>query len=498
MRRTKLAAFFIALTTLSGCAGGAAGSAEETPTLRWAVTLPAHWDPVVSGSGAQFRILSLAYASLTEINEKGEAVPSLAESWDYNDKGDQITFHLRKGLKFSDGEPVNAEAIKSYLERAKTQKDSALFGDLTSIETVTAKDLDVVVDLTQTDYQIPLLLGERVAQIPSPKAAADPAALDKNPVGAGPFVVTENVPGSHVYLKKNPDYWDAANIKIEKVELLSAPDTATIVSGVQTGVYDLAGLAPNQVKAAEAAKLDVVVQPGYNAANLSINVNKKPFDNPKVVDAIRYATNRQEFVDKVSFGIATPTDQPFPDTYLAYDSGSANRWPYDVAKAKALIAEAGYQPGDIKVDLVIPNQQTAAEIIQSQLAAIGITVNIKVDPNWATPFFAKDLALSIYGTTGRESPVQTLTAHFGPNGPLNLSTPYEPEGFEAAVKVARETPLDSADYQKNLQAATRAGLESRALVFTYSLPNLFVKSTRVSDFAPIPGQLHWAGLTVAP
>lgn len=499
MKNTKWAAALLALPlALAGCAGdGGAGAAAGEPTLRWAVTLPAHWDPVVSGSGAQFRILSLAYASLTEINEKGEAVPSLAESWDYNDKGDQITFHLRKGLKFSDGEPVNAAAIKSYLERAKTQKDSALFGDLTSIKTVTAaSDTDVVIDLTQTDFQIPLLLGERVAQIPSPKAAADPAALDKNPVGAGPFVVTENVPGSHVYLKKNPDYWDAANIKIDKVELLSAPDAATIVSGVQTGVYDLAGLTPNQIKAAEASKLDVVIQPGYNAANISINVNKKPFDNPKVVDAVRHATNRQEFVDKVTFGSGTATDQPFPSNYLAYDQQSANRWPYDVEKAKSLLAEAGYQPGDIKVDLVISAQSTAAEIIQSQLGAAGITVNIKVDPNWATPFFAKDLALSIYGTTGRESPVQTLTAHFGPNGPLNLSTPYEPAGFEAAVATARSTPLDSPDYQKNLQAATRAGLESQALVFTYSQPNLFVKSPKVSDFAPIPGQLHWTGLTV--
>ncbi|MEV6345349.1 ABC transporter substrate-binding protein [Actinoplanes sp. NPDC051851] len=499
MSRTRQwAAAALALSlTLTGCAGGAAGAADEESTLRWAVTLPAHWDPVVSGSGAQFRILSLAYASLTEINEKGEAVPSLAESWDYNDKGDQVTFHLRPNLTFSDGTALDAAAVKAYLERAKTQKDSALFGDLTSLKTVTATSAtDVVIDLTQVDYQIPLLLGERVAQITSP--TADPTALDKDPVGAGPFVVTENVPGSHVYFAKNPDYWDAGNIHIDRVELLAEPEAATIVAGVQTGVYDLATLGASQVKAAEAARLDVVNQPGYNASNISININKKPFDNPKIVDAVRYATNRQEFVDKITFGNGSATDQPFPSNYIAYDQQSANRYPYDLAKAKALIAEAGYRPGEITVDLVITSLfSTAAEIVQSQLAAAGITVNVKVDPNWATPFFAKDLALSLYGTTGRESPVQTLTAHFGPNGPLNLSTPYEPEGFEAAVAKARQTPLDSPGYQANLQAATRAGLESRALVFTYSSPNLFVKSTRVSDFAAVPGQLHWTGLTVA-
>ena len=501
MRGKRWAAAAVALTLgLAGCAGDGARASGES-TLRWAVTLPAHWDPVVSGSGAQFRILSLAYASLTEIDENGRAVPALAESWDYNDKGDQVTFHLRPGLTFTDGEPLNAAAVKAYLERAKTQKNSALFGDLTSIESVTARgELDVVVDLTQVDYQIPLLLGERVAQITSPKAARDPAALDRSPVGAGPFVVTENVPGSHVYLKKNPDYWDAANIHIDRVELLPAPDNATVVSGLKTGVYDFANLTPSQVKAAEAAGLDVVFQPGFNASNISVNVNKEPFTNPAVVDAVRHATNRQEFVDKITFGYGKPTDQPFPPEYVAYDKESADRYPFDPEKAKRLLAEAGYAPGQIKLDLVIagPAYATAAEIVQSQLAAVGIDVTIKVDPNWEKPFFGKELTLSLYGTTGRESPVQTLTAHFGPNGPLNLSSPYQPDGFEEAVSLARRTPLDSPDYATNLQAATRAGLASRALVFTYSQPNIFVKSPRVSDLKPIPGQIHWTGLRVEP
>lgn len=503
MTLTRLTRWTIALGAsvllgLSGCAGSTPSSGADT-TLRWAVALPAHWDPVVSGSGAQFRILSLVYASLTEIDEQGRAVPSLAESWDYNAAGDQVTFHLRPNLRFSDGSPLDAEAVKHYLERAKTQKNSALFGDLTSIKAVTAASAtDVVVHLSQVDYQIPLLLGERVAQITSAKAAADPARLDQAPVGAGPFIVTENVPGSHVYLTKNPDYWNAADIHIDRVELEAAPDPATLVSSISTGVYDLANLAPNQVKAAQAAGLDVVFQPGFNASNISININKAPFDNPKVVDAVRYATNRQEFVDKATFGYGEATDQPFPTGYIAYDKGSANRYPYNRDRAKQLLAEAGYAPGQIKLPLVVPAQSSTAEIVQSQLAAVGIEVTIKVDPNWSTPFFAKDLVLSLYGTTGRESPVQTLTAHFGPNGPLNLSTPYEPEGFAAAVALARQTPLDSPDYAANLRKATQAGLQSKALVFTHSVPNIFVKSAKVSALPAIPGQIHWNGVTVAP
>ena len=500
---TALAASLL-LAACGGTAGGAApADASHTPdpskpqVLKWAITFPANWDPVVSGSGAQFRILSLAYASLTEIDEKGVAQPGLAKSWDYNATGDQVTFHLRPGLKFSDGTPLDAAAVKAYLERAKTQENSALDGDLTSIASVDAPSAtDVVVNLTQTDYQIPLLLGQRVAQITSPEAAKDPAKLNISPVGAGPFVVKELVAGSHAVLVKNPDYWDAAHIKIDEVDLSAAPDPATVVSGIQTGVFDFADLPPSQVKAAEAAGLDVVHQPGYNAANISLNINKAPFNDPKVVDAVRYATNRKEFVDKVTFGTGSATAEPFPAGYIAYDKQSADLYPYNPAKAKQLLAEAGHA-NDINVDLVIPAESPAAEIVQSQLAAVGITVNIKVQPDWATPFFAKDLSLSLYGTTGRESPVQTLTAHFGPQGPLNLSSPYTPDGFAAAVATARQTPLDSPDYAKNLQAATRAGLESQALVFTYSQPNLFVKSPRVSDIPAIPGQVHWTDVTVS-
>ncbi|GAB7002655.1 ABC transporter substrate-binding protein [Nocardioides sp. AN3] len=503
-RRSRPAVLVLVLAALAllltACGGGASGAGGKggTATLKWASSyFPTHWDPVVGGSGAQFRELALVYASLTKTDEKGNAVPDLAQSWDYNAKGDEVTFHLRPGLTFSDGEPLNAAAVKAAIDRAKGQKNSALFGDLTTIKDVTTSgDTDVVVHLAQVDYQIPLLLGERVLQVASPKAAADPEKLDQSPVGAGPFIAEQIIPGTKAVFKKNPHYWDAANIHIVKVELTSAPDAATVVSGLKTGVYNFADIAPSQADAAKKAGLDVFVQPGFNASNISLNVNKSPFNDPKVVDAVRYATNRQEFVDKLTFGYGSVTNQPFPSNYVAYDPQSKDLYAYDPAKAKQLLAEAGYKPGAIKLDLVIGSEDPAAEIVQSQLAAVGITVNIKVDKNWATPFFAKQLTFSLYGTTGRDSAVQTLTAHFGPHGPLNLSSPYEPAGFEAAVAKVRQTPLDAPDYQSVLQAATRAGLQSRALVFTYESPNLLAKSSSISDLPKNPAHLDWTGVTI--
>ncbi|SDJ39879.1 peptide/nickel transport system substrate-binding protein [Frankineae bacterium MT45] len=495
------AALAVPALALSACtgSGSAATTAGGSPTLKWATSyFPTHWDPVVSGSGAQFRELALVYSALTRTDEKGNAVPDLAESWKYNSTGDEITFHLRSGLTFSDGTAVDSSAVKDAIERAKSQKNSAIFGDLTSIKSVsTPNALDVDVHLTQTDYQIPLLFGERVLQIASPKAAADPTALDQNPVGAGPFIASSVVPGTKAVFKKNPNYWDAKNIHITDVQLISAPDAATVVSGLQTGVYNFADIPPTQASAAKSAGLDVFVQPGFNANNISINVNKAPFNNPKVVDAVRYAVNRQEFVDKLTFGYGQVTNQPFPPGYVAYDPQSTGLYPYDPAKSKQLLAEAGYQPGQIKLTLDIPTQQADAEVVKSQLAAVGINVDIKVDKNWATPFFAKDLAFSLYGTTGRDSAVQTLTAHFGPHGPLNLSSPYEPAGFEAAVSKVRQTPLESPEYASTLQAATRAGLQSQALVFTYSSPNLFAKAKNVSQLPANPGHVDWTGVTIS-
>ncbi|ASY32358.1 MULTISPECIES: ABC transporter substrate-binding protein [Streptomyces] len=492
---TALAALLV--PALSACGGSGTGASGTAATLKWATSyFPAHWDPVVSGSGAQFRELALAYASLTKVDEKGDAVPDLAKSWEYNARGDEVTFHLRPGLKFSDGEPVDARAVKAAIERAKKQKNSALFGDLTSIRSVTANGLDAVVHLTQVDHQIPQLLGERVLQIASPKAAADPAKLDQHPVGAGPFLVKQLIPGTKAVLARNPDYWDAKHIHIDTVELVSAPDPATVVSGLRTGVYNFADIEPSQAKAAEQAGLDVFVQPGFNASNISLNINKAPFKDPKVVDAVRYAVDRQEFVDKLTFGYGETTDQPFPKGYVAYDPASADAWPYDPARAKKLLQQAGYPAGKLKLDLVIPTEDPQAEIVQSQLAKVGITVRIKIDKNWATPFFAKDLAFSLYSTTGRDSALQTLTAHFGPDGPLNLSSPYEPKGFEKAAAKVRETPIDAPGYPKVLRAATRAGLESRALVFTYSAPNLLAKSPTVSALPKNPAHLNWTGVTI--
>jgi peptide/nickel transport system substrate-binding protein len=493
------------VAVLSACGGSSTASTTaasgSSAVLKWATTyFPVHWDPVVNGAGAQFRPLTLAYASVTNINAAGDPTPGLASSWTYNAAGTEVTFHIRPGLKFSDGTPVNAAAIKDAIIRAKTQQNSALIEDLAPVKSVTTSgDYNVEVDLDHPDFQIPLVFGERVLLVASPKAAANPTALDQFPVGAGPFIATKIIPGQEAIFKKNPGYWDAKDIHIQSVEVFDAPAPATVVAGLQTGVYNFADLAPSEATAAKAAGLDVFVQPGYNASNISINTNKAPFKgNPTLIQAIRYAINRQQFVSQLTFGYGEATDEVFPPGAIGYNPADANLWPYNPAKAKQLLAQAGYKPNQLSLPLVIQlaTEAPEAEIVQSQLAAIGIKVTITINTNWATPFFAKQLAFSLYGTTGRDSQTETLRDHFGPNGVLNLSSPYEVAGFEAAVDKAEATPIGSPDFAANLQAATAAGLPSEALIFAYSSPNLFAKSKSISALPGEPGHVDFTGITI--
>lgn len=497
-----LTAAAIALTACASPAGNAGAADEGDSVLRWAASQSfANWDPIVTGSTASTRYLTPIYESLTSIDEDGKLTPGLAESWEYNEEGTAVTFRLREGATFHDGTPVNAEAVQKFIERAKTQTNSALIGDYATIDHVTVDDeLTLTVHLTQVDYQIPYLLSVRGALITSAVAAEeDPDALNvTKPIGAGPFEVVELIPESRIVLEKFDDYWDAENIHIDRIEIEFGIDGSTIVKAVQTGVYNFAFIEAPAVKEAEDAGLDVWFGDEYAwfVNFLSININKEPFDDPAVVEAIKYAVDREEIVDKVTLGYGKPVSQPFPPGYIAYDEQSESNWSYDPEKAKEILAEAGYADGDLDVTLTLSAENPTAEILQEQLGKIGIDVTITIDPNWRVGYFGKETALSLYGYFGRDSHVQALTANYDTDGVLNLSSPYVSDEFTEALRTIRETPLDAPEYQQRLQAATRAGAATSPTVHLYTVPAFYAKTDAVSDLPTIQGQLSWKGVTI--
>jgi len=496
-----------AALTMSACAtagtgagpSGTAGSADITVAL----ALPTSWDPITSRTGYDINTISLAYASLTRLDANGDVEPSLAESWAYSDDGTAVTFTLRKGLTFSDGEPVDAAAVKAFYDRGTTQADSHLKDQLADLESVTVDgDLEVTLHLSEVDYQIPYLVAGRTGAISSPAAGEDPEQLAIDPVGAGPFILTDFVPESQATFVKNPDYWDADNIHIDKLTLKPRLDAATVVAAIQSGAVDVAVIPATQVDAAKAAGIEVTIDTALTSSDASINLNKAPFDDPAVVEALRYTFDRPAYVDAVTAGLGTVTHQPFPEGYLAFNPEVEDLWDYDPAKAKQILADAGYSDGDLSTTITAQaGGEVAAELTQAQLAAVGISSTIEVVPAGSTTwqdevYVAKSPQLALDGTIGRESPVANLLATYGPAGIMNLSGPHASDEFLAALDKVRATPIDSADYQQVLWDAVKIGVEQSPTNYLYNSPWIFATSAKVGELNLLPSQVRWEGVEV--
>ncbi|MFF1868845.1 ABC transporter substrate-binding protein [Kitasatospora herbaricolor] len=474
-------------------AGGAAGG-----TVKWGWALPTSWDPVFSSAGWDVHDLSLVYAGLTKLNEKGEAVPALATGWTYSPDGTAVTFKLRDGLSFSDGTPLDSAAVKKSLDRGRTDPKSLVAPQLVHIKEITAPDPQtVVLTLTQADYQLPNLLAGKTGMIVSPKAfEGDAAGLASRPVGAGPFTLSSYTQNAKAVLKRNPGYWDASSIKLDNFEIYPLPDASTVVAALQSGQYNVAQIPGSQVAAAKAAGLEVQVIPSLVVAVLDINPTKAPFDNPLVVQALKYAIDREALLKTQQFGFGDVSYQPFPKGYVGYDAGSADLFPHDPAKAKELLAQAGH-PDGVELTITTTAAQGLPEQLQAQLKEVGIKTTIEVIPAaQATQiiYIQHSRALFTDQFAGRDSAPQAFQVLFGEQGLMNPGRSTPPE-LKAAVDLVSRTPLDSPDYPKNLQAATALAVRTMPNIFLYSVPRILARQKSVSAIPEFTVVQRFEGVT---
>ncbi|GAA4877716.1 ABC transporter substrate-binding protein [Kitasatospora terrestris] len=478
-----------AALALAACGGttvapsGSADAAGSSGTLKWGWALPTSWDPVFSSAGWDVHVLSLVYAGLTKLDESGKAVPALAASWKYDADGTRLTFTLRPGLAFEDGSPLDATAVKKSLDRGRTDPKSLVAPQLTQVKQVLAPDATtVVLELSSPDYQLPNLLAGKTGLVVNPKAfEVDAAALASKPAGAGPFSLVSYVQNSKAVLKRNPQYWDAGSIKLENFEVYPLPDAATVVSGLQSGQFDVAQIPGSQVEAAKAAGLEVQEIPSLVVAVLDVNTTKAPFDNPDVVEALKFAIDREALVKTQLFGHGEVNYQPFPKGYVGHDPGSEDLFRYDPDKARALLAKAGH-PDGVDLTLTTTAAQGLPEQVQAQLKQVGIRANIEVIPAaQATQivYVQHSKALFTDQFAGRDSAAQAFQVLFGEQGLMNPGRSTPPE-LAAAVKQVSRTPLDSPDYPKALQAATAVAVRTMPNVFLYSVPRLLARRRSVS------------------
>jgi peptide/nickel transport system substrate-binding protein len=351
-----------------------------------------------------------------------EIVGQLADSWEISADGLTYTFKLKEGVKFQDGTDFNADAAKFNFERwmniPKTYVDlgytyyidTVITGKIKSVEApdpttfvinLNAPNSAFLVTLTLTPFTFssPAALEAGKASDPDFKnnvyAQGGPPAA----VGTGPFKFKEWVPGDHVTLEKNAEYWNAAagGPYLDAITFKPIADTTATLNALQAGDIDMSQtLAPTDVPAAQA---DTNLQyfdrgSACNTGVLAFNQKFKPFDNPKIREAIGYAINRQAIVDAFfgDTGVVLKNWAP-PGTVFTTDLAVPD---YDVEKAKALIAESGvtdlafdfWYPSDVSRPYM-PDPKGEAEAILRDLEAVGFKPNPKTSP-WRPDYLAAE------------------------------------------------------------------------------------------------------------
>lgn len=402
--RKAIGSAALAALLLAGVAPGAALAARTDINVGM-VLEPPNLDPT---AGAAAAIDEVVYANvfegLTRIGPDGSVLPALAESWDISDDGLTYTFHLHDGVTFHDGSAMDAEDVKFSLDRARaedsTNAQKALFAAIDTVEVVDPTTVKVTLSHPEGNFLFNMGWGDAV--IVAPETAADNAT---NPVGTGPFKFVDWVKGDHVELMKNPDYWGEP-VQLEKAtfKFISDP-TAAFAAMMAEDVDAFPNFpAPETLSQFEGdARFEVVIGSTEGETILAMNNGKPPFDDIKVRQAVSHAIDRQAIIDGAMFGYGTPIGTHFAPHNPAYVD-LTDMYPYDPEKAKALLAEAGHGDG-LTVSLKLPPPSYArrgGEIIQQQLAAIGVTAEIE-NLEWAQwlegPFKARDYDLTIVSHT---------------------------------------------------------------------------------------------------
>jgi ABC-type transport system substrate-binding protein len=414
-------------------------------------------------------IFALLYGErLSEWDAKGNLIPVLAESWEADPANKTITYHLRKGIKFHDGTPFNAEACRWNLQLGKDT------GRLTDGQFV--KSIDVVdeytVRITCTEYTSVSLLNYGWLQQYSPTAftAHGKEYLRAHAFGTGPFKLTDFQRDTLVKYERNPDYWRKGLPLLDGVEIKYIPNAMTAAMMMESKDADI-WLDVAEVKYIvdlEQKGFKIAWGPGMLWALLPANAKdpKSPYANKKVREALEYALDRPTIAKTIGFGKFEPLTQIVPSFSPAYNP-NYNPRPYNPEKAKQLLAEAGYPNGFETKLIALEINRDQAVAIQSYLAAVGIKVAVDIADmgRYYTSLYSPAGWTDLILTASGLNPDGTdLFTHFGPR-PMTYrwgmftKTPEFLAACEKALKTYEPAPLKAA-----LQSAVKQAEEDAMVV----------------------------------
>jgi peptide/nickel transport system substrate-binding protein len=346
-------------------------------------------DPTISRAYTGRLVFAAVCDKLFDVTPDLKIVPQLATGYEWAADSRSVTIKLRPRLKFHDGEPLNAEAVKFNIERHLTTPGSFRKTEISDVKSVdVVNDLTVRLNLSQPLIPLIATLTDRAGMMVSPKAAK--AAGDKfgtRPVCAGPYKFVERVAQGRIAFEKFADYWDKGAVHIDRVEFVPITDSTARLASLRSGdLHMIERVSPTdlaEIRGDSRLKVTGIAELGYQTIPLNVNngPRSKTLADVRLRQALDLAIDRETLVNAVFNNEYIPGNQWVSPQNPYYTAKFPVR-KRDIAKAKQLLREAG-QP-NLTFTLILPperDRQEAAQIIQSMLAEAGITVKLQTQEN---------------------------------------------------------------------------------------------------------------------
>ncbi|MBR0787904.1 ABC transporter substrate-binding protein [Bradyrhizobium manausense] len=447
----RLAPIFLA-TAFAALPTGQAAQAQKAGgsiTVGLEQDIPG-FDPLKVGvfDSGGFTAAASIFDTLTTLDDKGEVQPKLALSWTHSDDFKTWTFKLRPGVKFHDGTPFNAQAVKENFDRQKDPANKCRCAFyITSIISVQATDdLTVVYNFSDPSVNFPatqtIQSTNNVMLSPTAwKTKGDD--FNRNPVGTGPFILKSWTAGDRIVLEKNPDYWNKGKPYLDRIVLKPLPDAQSRFASLQSGeadvIWDDEYDADNIQKAQKDSNLSVNAYTGSGAQVYAMNTKAAPLDDVRVRQALVMALDRKKMSQAITNGLAKPATNPYGDGswVKCKDDGAL---PEDPEKAKALLKDYG-KPVEFKMIVTAtPRGRTVGQVLQQFWKRVGVNMEIEqVDQATIVPrAFMRQFQMTPWRIVDLADPDPQMYANFKSGSPVALANYSNPE-LDGLLDHARST-----------------------------------------------------------
>jgi len=496
--RTKLRT---SLSIVALAAAALAAATGEAQTLRFGLAEdPDVLDPTLARTFVGRIVFAALCDKLVDIDEKLTIVPQLATAWEWSADSKALTMKIRPGVTFHDGEKLDAAAVKFNLERHKNMTGSNRRGELAPVTSVDVVDpMTVRINLSAPFAPLLAQLADRAGMMVSPKAAQ--AAGDKfgaNPVCSGPFRFVERVAQDRIVVERYPNYWNKGEIHFDRITYLPIVDSTVRLANLKSGQLDfIERLAASDVPALKTDsrfKISKITEIGYQGITINVGksdlAQKNPLGkDPRVREAFELALDREGIVQVAQDGEGTVGNQwVAPDNpYYAKNMPVPKR---DVARAKALLAEAGVpNPTFTLMTPTTADGQRVAQVVQAMVKEAGFDVKIQ-STEFATSLDMADKGqfdAYVLAWSGRADPDGNIFSFDACKQPLNYAGYCKPEVDEILNK--SRTVRDIAERRKLFDQLAAVALKDRPIVYLYHRHWLWGYTAKLSGLRPIPDGL---------